>query len=172
MSESASAVQTTPARFITRMAAEKITCDSLYMAAVRNLGTPAVNILAEPGELLHGRFWSESEPIKLPLTSRTLAEVIKHNGAPDIQLVIEYSVRTATNDPLAGFVMQTLDRMETLLRHASPYSDDGRKIITDVTAAMTVLKGIYSIEELLPTGVTLAEFREYFINDNKFAEEV
>jgi hypothetical protein len=164
MNELTTTVRTTPARFVSRRAAETISCATLYETAVRHLGTEAVTILAEPGELLHGRFFSSQEPIKLPITFHTLAALVNNADAPDIKIIIEYSIKTFGSDTLASFVFQTLDRMESALKYASPYSELGKKTAANLITAMEVFKAIYSIEELLPSGMTMENFIARFTN--------
>lgn len=141
-----------------------INTGKLYELTMNRLGTPHVRITIQMGRTASDKLFLVVGPvIVLPREPKPLTDYFTGSIYSECQLVVQYAYDSGGFDPeekltRRDFIMQTLDIWERML-YRLDYSFLKNE---EVIVAMEVLKGTYSLAELLPADCSMEQFKKYF----------
>lgn len=157
----------TPQQILNRHEAGQVNCEALYTYRGKGLGTHDITIYLQAGTTTQeGVFVAGRPPVEVPRASRMLSDLLPLIYTHASIVVEYYFGRTgfSSEEKLTRteFVIQTLDVWERFLANSNTVTDAGKKAHDNLIQAMECLKATYTIQELLPIGISLDGFKKYF----------
>lgn len=150
---------------ISRQMAAEVNAATLYAHTRDRVNSSDVSITIQGGSVSPEGKWQPGSTIRVFENNSTLADLLPSHYQFCSVLVSYILGRRGfdpdENLPRQEFLMQTLDIWERMLTSLS-FSVKSEKSKDAIIAAMELLKGTYTAEELLPSHFGLKKFMDYF----------